>query len=145
MTRTERVAMVDRAWADLSVRRQCNAARIGALRGLLPAGALDAEELALTRWIDAQYLATPFYGLRRMTTALRLAGHRVNRKQVQRPNAADGPRSTGSKFEDQLAVGAPPGLRLPAARVDDRPSEPSMGCRHYSHPNGPGASSIWSW
>ena len=73
MTRAERVAMVDRGRADLSVRRQC------ALLGLARSGvyrqpvAPDLEELALMRWIDKQYLATPFYGSRRMTAALRLA------------------------------------------------------------------------
>jgi HTH-like domain len=34
------------------------------------------------RWIDEQYLATPFYGSRRMTAELRLTGHQVNRKRV---------------------------------------------------------------
>ena len=83
MTRAERVAMVDRGRADLSVRRQC------ALLGLARSGvyrqpaAPDLEELPLMRWIDEQYLATPFYGSRRMTAALRLADRRVNRKRVQ--------------------------------------------------------------
>ena len=44
----------------------------------------DPEELTLMRWIDEQYLATPFYGSRRMTAELRLAGRQVNRKRVQR-------------------------------------------------------------
>src|SRR6516165_8651767 len=60
MTRTERVAMIDRGRADLSVWRQC--ALLGLARSGLsrqPAVA-DAEELALMRWIDEQHLATPF-------------------------------------------------------------------------------------
>jgi putative transposase len=36
------------------------------------------------RLIDEQYLATPFYGSRRMTVCLKHAGHAVNRKRVQR-------------------------------------------------------------
>jgi putative transposase len=82
MTRAERVAMINRGRADLSVRRQC------ALLGLARSGiyrqpaAPDPEELALMRWIDAQYLMTPFYGSRRMTAELRLAGHPANRKRV---------------------------------------------------------------
>lgn len=84
MTRAERVAVVDRGHANLSVRRQC------ALLGLARSGvyrrsaAPDPEELALMRWIDEQYLATPFYGSRRMTAELRRTGRRVNRKRVQR-------------------------------------------------------------
>ena len=60
MTRAERVTMIARDRADLSVRRQC------ALLGLARSGvyrepaAPDGEELALMRWIDEQYLATPF-------------------------------------------------------------------------------------
>jgi hypothetical protein len=46
--------------------------------------AADAEELAPMRWIDQQYLSTPFYGSRRMTAELRQAGYPVNRKRVQR-------------------------------------------------------------
>ena len=83
MTRAERVTMIARDHADLSVRRQC------ALLGLARSGvyreptAPDAEELALMRWIDQQYLATPFYGSRRMTAELRRAGCRINRKKVR--------------------------------------------------------------
>jgi putative transposase len=60
------------------------AARIGAFRGLSLPAVPDPEELALMRWIDEQYLATPFYGSRRMTAELRQAGHQINRKRVQR-------------------------------------------------------------
>ena len=84
MNRAERVTMIDRGRADLSVRRQCRLlglARSGVYRQ--PA-APDPEELAVMRWIDEQYLATPFYGSRRMTAELRQAGHQVNRKRVQR-------------------------------------------------------------
>jgi putative transposase len=41
--------------------------------------ASDADELALMRRIDEQYLKTPFYGSRRMAVALD-----VNRKRIQR-------------------------------------------------------------
>jgi len=43
-----------------------------------------AEDERLMRFIDEQYLATPFYGSRRMTRELRLAGFPVNRKRVRR-------------------------------------------------------------
>jgi putative transposase len=76
--------MIDRGRTDLSVRRQCallGLARSGVYR---PAAAPDPEELALMRWIDKQYLATPFYGSRLTPAALRLADHPVNRKRAQR-------------------------------------------------------------
>lgn len=42
------------------------------------------ENLRLMRLIDGQYLATPFYGSRRMTAWLTRRGETVNRKRVQR-------------------------------------------------------------
>jgi putative transposase len=44
----------------------------------------SAENLALMRLIDEQYLATPYYGSRRMTDHLVREGHDVNRKRIQR-------------------------------------------------------------
>jgi putative transposase len=77
MNRAERVAMVDRGHAALSVRPQCallGLARSGIYR---PPAAPEPEELALMRWLDKQYLATRFYGSRRMTAELRRAGRQV--------------------------------------------------------------------
>jgi putative transposase len=45
---------------------------------------VSADDLALMRLLDEQYLKTPFYGSRKMTAHLRRAGHRVNRKRVRR-------------------------------------------------------------
>jgi putative transposase len=97
MSRAERMAMVNRRETNLSVRRQCGLlglARSGVYRR--PA-APDPEELALMRWLDEQYLATPFYGSRRMTAELRKAGHQVNRKRVQRLMRLMGLEALGSK------------------------------------------------
>jgi putative transposase len=44
----------------------------------------DADNLRLMRLIDEQYLATPYYGSRRMAHYLIRSGHCVNRKRVQR-------------------------------------------------------------
>lgn len=44
----------------------------------------SAENLALMRRIDEQYLQTPFYGSRRMAEELSTDACRVNRKRVQR-------------------------------------------------------------
>jgi len=42
------------------------------------------ENLLLMELIDRQYMKTPFYGSRRMTTVLQQMGYLVNRKRVQR-------------------------------------------------------------
>jgi putative transposase len=41
-------------------------------------------DLEMMRLIDEQYLRTPFYGTRSMTTYLRRQGHLINRKRVRR-------------------------------------------------------------
>lgn len=76
--------MVEGDSADLSIRRQCEL--LGLSRSALYYEAAQETEanLCLMRLIDEQYLATPFYGSRRMTVWLEHAGHVVNRKRVQR-------------------------------------------------------------
>lgn len=42
------------------------------------------ENLELLRWLDEQYMKTPYYGSRRMTALLQAEGISANRKRVQR-------------------------------------------------------------
>lgn len=68
----------------LSIRRQC--ALLGLNRAsyyYAPAPA-DPLNLELMRWIDAQYLQTPFYGWPKMTVALRNDGYQLNGTRVRR-------------------------------------------------------------
>lgn len=44
----------------------------------------SAENLRLMRFLDEQWLKTPFYGVRRMQAALRAAGFEVNEKRTRR-------------------------------------------------------------
>jgi putative transposase len=44
----------------------------------------DEEELLILALIDAEYTRHPFYGSRKMVVYLRIKGHTVNRKRVQR-------------------------------------------------------------
>ena len=75
---------IDGDAAELSIRRQCEL--LGLSRSTLYYEAVAETEanLCVMRLIDEQYLATPFYGSRRMTVWLSHAGHAVNRKRVQR-------------------------------------------------------------
>jgi putative transposase len=82
MSRTARLAMIDRRHGALSVARQCELlGRSSVYYEPVPA---DPADLDLMRRIDEQYLRTPFYGSRRMTAWLRRAGHEVGRKRVRR-------------------------------------------------------------
>jgi putative transposase len=97
MNRAERLAMVDGSRTDLSVRRQCTLLRLARSGVYRQSAAPDPEELAVMRWLDEQYLATPFYGSRRMTAELRQVGHQVNRKRVQRLMRLMGLEALGPK------------------------------------------------
>lgn len=76
--------MIEIASNKLSLSRQCEL--IGLPRSTLyyePAHE-STENLDFMRLIDRQYLQTPFYGSRNMTTWLRQEGYEVNRKRIQR-------------------------------------------------------------
>jgi len=76
--------MVDRQHPSLSVVCQCRLLDISR-SGLYyqPAG-ISEEDLTLMKLIDRQYLATPFYGARKIAAWLKSQGQRVNRKRVRR-------------------------------------------------------------
>ena len=84
MSRGRRREMVDRQHPALSTMRQC--ALMGISRSNVyyrPRGP-SPKDLEVMKPIDQQYLATPFYGSRRMAVWLDRQGHPVNRKRVQR-------------------------------------------------------------
>ena len=45
---------------------------------------MSTDDLVLMRWLDEQFLRTPFYGSRRMVAVMRREGFVVNRKRVKR-------------------------------------------------------------
>ena len=70
----------------LTLSRQCllaGVARSGAYARLCPVSEGE-EDHRLLREIDAEYTRHPFYGSRRMVVYLRILGHSVNRRRVQR-------------------------------------------------------------
>ena len=68
----------------LSLRRQCALLGLNRSSCYYEPVAESAENLALMRRLDEQYLRTPFYGSRRMTAWLQSQGEDVNRKRVRR-------------------------------------------------------------
>lgn len=96
--------MID-AHDELSVRQQCHILELDR-SGLYyePVGP-SPEEIALCHRLDELYTAHPFYGVRRMTEALRREGQTINPKRVRRLL-----RELGL-----LAVYPKPRLSLPAA------------------------------
>ena len=84
MNQVTRLALVDRADADLSIVAQCRLLKVARSSFYWHPAAVSEDDLRLMRQIDEQYLATPFYGARRMVAALRRDGWVVNRKRVRR-------------------------------------------------------------
>ena len=76
--------MVHFGHESVSVRRQCELLSLHRSTVYYQPVEVSQEELALMRFIDEQYLKTPFYGSRKMVQALGQQGHPVNRKCVQR-------------------------------------------------------------
>ena len=80
----ERRLMTEKNHNEVSVVKQCEL--LGVSRsGLYYEPVKESEEnLAILRWMDEQYLKTPFYGLERLRVQLVLAGYTVNRKRLRR-------------------------------------------------------------
>jgi putative transposase len=71
--------MIEPGLAQLSVRRQCEIIGLARSSWYYEPGSESAENLALMRQIDKQYLKTPFYGSRKMAFTFN-----INRKHAQR-------------------------------------------------------------
>jgi putative transposase len=84
------MGMIDTQDTRLSTSAQCRLLDVPRSSFYYRPKETPAEDERLMRFIDEQYLATPFYGSRRMTRELRLGGFAVNRKRVQRLMATMG-------------------------------------------------------
>jgi putative transposase len=84
MNQVARLSLVDRADAALSIMAQCRLLKVARSSLYWRPTAVSEDDLRLMRRIDELYLATPFYGARRMVAVLRRDGWSVNRKRVRR-------------------------------------------------------------
>jgi putative transposase len=76
--------MVDRRHPSLSVVRQCTLLDISRSGLYYQPTGISEDDLTVMKSIDRQYLATPFYGARKIAAWLKSQGQRVNRKRVRR-------------------------------------------------------------
>src|SRR6185437_4907702 len=74
----------------LSIVRQCALVSIGRSTFYRAPAPETAENLALMRLLDEQFLETPWYGSRQMARHLRRLGHADGRKRVRRLMATMG-------------------------------------------------------
>jgi len=84
MSAPARLALVDASEPALSIVAQCRLLRVARSTLYYRPASVSADDLAVMRRMDELYLATPFYGSRRMTAVLRRDGLAVNRKRVRR-------------------------------------------------------------
>src|SRR5437660_4115828 len=84
MSPVQRLALVDREDPALSVAAQCRLLKVARSTLYYQPAPVDPDDLALMRRMDELYLASPFYGSRRMVAVLRRDGWTVNRKRVRR-------------------------------------------------------------
>ena len=76
--------MVDRQRPSLSVVCQCELLDISRSGLYYQPGGVSDEDLNMMELIDHQYVATPFYGARKIAAWLKHKGQMVNRKRVRR-------------------------------------------------------------
>ena len=84
MSVERRRALIEPGHGRLSIVRQCELVSISRSSFYYQPVGETAENLALMRLIDAQFLETPWYGSRQMARHLRRDGHEVGRKRVRR-------------------------------------------------------------
>ena len=84
MSIQQRRSLIETDHEHLSIARQCELVSINRSSFYYQPTGETAENLALMRLIDAQFLETPWYGSRQMAMHLRRDGHEVGRKRVRR-------------------------------------------------------------
>lgn len=76
--------MIEQDLKRIAVSRQCALVGLPRATYYYTPAIESTENLKYMRLIDEQYMRTPFYGTRNMTTWLISQGHEVNRKRIQR-------------------------------------------------------------
>ena len=86
----EKKRLIESGHLSISVRRQCELIGLNRSSYYCEQNASvtlktdTTENIQLMKIIDTQFMETPCYGSRRMTDWLKLEGHHVNRKRIQR-------------------------------------------------------------
>ena len=84
MNRGERLALVDHDDPAVPVVAQCRLLKVSRSTLYYQPVPVSADDLTVMRPMDELYVASPFYGSRRMVAILRRDGVVINRKRVRR-------------------------------------------------------------
>jgi len=107
----DRRACIDENNIQLSISRQCELLGLARSSRYYKPVAVDAETLTLMNAIDRKYTQLPFYGILKMTVAMKELGFNVNHKKVARL----------MRFMGIHAIYAEPKLSIPAQNHDIYP------------------------
>jgi putative transposase len=80
----QRKQLVDKGYRRLSITKQCALLELNRSSLYYQPVAETAENLAIMRQLDQQYLDTPFYGVERLLVLLIGLGYHINRKRLRR-------------------------------------------------------------
>ena len=80
----EKRLLVARSHRGIAIYRQCKLIGLALSSYYYRTKRSDKDDHAVMRMIDAQYTKTPFYGIRRITIALKRSGCIVNHKRIAR-------------------------------------------------------------
>ena len=76
--------LIERDHPELSIVKQCELLQVSR-SGFYYEPVMETEEnLAIMRWMDEQYLDTPFFGVERLLVLLIILGYKINRKRLRR-------------------------------------------------------------
>jgi len=76
--------MIEKEHELLSIERQCELIEVSRSSFYYAPVEESKENLAIMRYLDEQYMQTPFYGYRKLTALLTANGYLVNEKRVRR-------------------------------------------------------------
>ncbi len=80
----QRRRLIEKEHRELSVVRQCGLLEVSRSGVYYEPVKEGAENLAIMRWLDEQYLRIPFYGVERLVVLLVVLGYKINRKRLRR-------------------------------------------------------------
>jgi putative transposase len=117
MSRPERLALVDHDDQVLPVVAQCRLLKVARSTLYYRPVPVSMDDLAVMRRIDELYLASPFYGSRRMTAVLRREGWPVNQASPT-TDARDGAGGDLPEAQYQPATSGSQGVPISVTGFD---------------------------
>jgi hypothetical protein len=138
MSPADRRTLVDRDDPVLPVVAQCRLLKIARSTLYYQPTPVDPDDLAVMRRMDELYLASPFYGSRRMAAVLRREGVGYQPQAGAAADAGDGVGGDLPEAKHQPRASRSQGISVPVAGSEHRPAKPSVVRGHHLYSDGEG-------